>query len=157
MSQGRELSQWEISRREAMRVGSGLAATGMLAKVAYGELPVHTRVVKTTNGAVQGLVQNGVQIFKGIRYGAEPVGGLRFMPPQKPAPWKDIADATEFGAPAIQMMSGFIASPATDFQRQLSSILPIPQDTKIGNENCLFLNVWTQDPGDGKKRPVLVW
>src|SRR5712692_10074294 len=157
MRQARELNRWEISRREALRLGIGLAATGMLAKVAYADLPVPTKVVKTTNGAVQGLVQNGVQIFKGIRYGAEPVGGVRFMPPRKPAPWKDIADATEFGAPAIQMMSGFIASPATDFQRQLSSILPIPQDTKIGNENCLFLNVWTQDLGDGKKRPVMVW
>src|SRR5713226_187169 len=157
MSQETELNRVAISRREALRFGIGLAATGILLKAAYADIPVPTKVVKTTNGAVQGLLQNGVQIFKGIRYGAEPVGRLRFMPPQKPAPWKDIADATEFGAPAIQMMSGFIASPATDFQRQLSSILPIPQDTKIGNEDCLFLNVWTQDPGDGKKRPVLVW
>ncbi len=157
MSQERDLNRWEISRREALRLGLGLAATGMLAKVAYADIPVPTKVVKTTNGAVQGLVQNGVQIFKGIRYGAEPVGGLRFMPPQKPAPWKDIADATEFGAPANQMMSGVIASPVTDFQRQLSSILPIPQETKTGNEDCLFLNVWTPGLGDGKKRPVMVW
>ncbi len=157
MSQARELNQWEISRREALRLGIGLAATGMLAKVAYADIPVPTKVVKTANGAVQGQVQNGVQIFKGIPYGAEPVGGLRFMPPQKPAPWKDIADATEFGAPAIQMMSGVLASPVTDFQRQLSSILPIPQETKVGNEDCLFLNVWTQGLGDGKKRPVVVW
>ncbi len=157
MSQERELNRCDISRREALRLGMGLAATGMLAKVAYADIPVPTKVVKTTNGAVQGLVQNGVQVFKGIRYGTEPVGGLRFMPPQKPAPWKDIADATEFGAPAMQMMSGWLASPETDFQRQLSSILPIPQETKIGNEDCLFLNVWTPGLGDGKKRPVMVW
>ena len=157
MSQERELHRWEISRREALRLGIGLATTGMLAKAAYADIPVPTKVVKTTNGPVQGLVRSGVQIFKGIRYGAEPVGALRFMPPQKPVPWKDIADATEFGAPAIQMMSGSLASPVTDFQRQLSSILPIPQETKIGNEDCLFLNVWTPGPGDGKKRPVMVW
>ncbi len=157
MSKETELNRSEISRREALRLGIGLAATGMSAKLAYADIPVPTKAVKTTNGAVQGLVQNGVQIFKGIRYGAEPVGGLRFMPPQKPAPWKDIADATEFGAPAMQMMSGVIASPVTDFERQLSSILPIPQETKIGNEDCLFLNVWTQGLGDGKKRPVMVW
>jgi len=157
MSQERELNQWEISRREALRLGIGLAATGILAKVANADIPVPTKVVKTTNGAVQGLVQNGVQVFKGIRHGAEPVGGLRFMPPQKPAPWEDIADATEFGAPAIQMGSGVIASPVTDFQRQLSSIYPVPQETKIGNEDCLFLNIWTRGLGDGKKRPVMVW
>ncbi len=157
MSQEPELKRGEISRREALRLGISLAAAGMLAKVAYAHIPIPTKVVKTTNGRVQGLVQNGVQIFKGIRYGAEPVGGLRFMPPQKPAPWKDIADATEFGAPAIQMMNGVLASPVTDFERQLSSLVPIPQETKIGNEDCLFLNVWTPGLGDGKKRPVMVW
>ena len=157
MTQEGELNRWKIKRRQALRLGMGLAATGVLPKVAFAEISVPTKVVRTTNGAVQGLVQNGVQTFKGIRYGAEPVGELRFTPPQKPAPWKDIADATEFGAPAIQMMSGVIASPVTDFERQLSSILPIPQDTKIANEDCLFLNVWTQGLGDGKKRPVMVW
>lgn len=146
-----------ISRREALRLGIGLAATGMLSNVAFADIPVPTKVVKTTNGAVQGLVQGGVQVFKGIRYGAEPVGALRFMPPQKPAPWKEIADATDFGAPAIQMFTGVFASPVTDFQRQLSSVLPIPQETKIGNEDCLSLNVWTQGLGDGRKRPVMVW
>jgi len=146
-----------ISRREALRLGIGLAATGMLSNVAFADIPVPTKVVKTTNGAVQGLVQGGVQVFKGIRYGAEPVGALRFMPPQKPAPWKEIADATDFGAPAIQMFTGVFASPVTDFQRQLSSLLPIPQETKTGNEDCLSLNVWTQGLGDGKKRPVIVW
>lgn len=157
MSQEIEQNPVAISRREALRLGIGLAATGMLARVAFADIPVPTKVVKTTNGAIQGLVQGGVQIFKGIRYGAVPVGALRFMPPQKPEPWKEIADATEFGAPAIQMMSGVLASPVTDFQRQLSGVLPIPQEAKIGNEDCLFLNVWTPGLGDGKKRPVMVW
>ena len=157
MSQEIEQNQGAISRREALRLGIGLAATGMLARVAFADIPVPTKVVKTTNGAIQGLAQGGVQIFKGIRYGAEPVGALRFMPPQKPEPWKEIADATEFGAPAIQMFTGVFASPVTDFQRQLSSVLPIPQETKIGNEDCLFLNVWTQGLGDGRRRPVMVW
>jgi len=106
MSQEIEHNQGTINRREALRLGIGLAATGMLARVAFADIPVPTKVVKTTNGAIQGLVQGGVQIFKGIRYGAEPVGALRFMPPQKPEPWKEIADATEFGAPAIQMFTG---------------------------------------------------
>jgi len=157
VSQESEPNRMAISRREALRLGIGLAATGMLSNVAFADIPVPTKVVKTTNGAVQGLVQGGVQVFKGIRYGAEPVGALRFMPPQKPAPWKEIADATDFGAPAIQMFTGVFASPVTDFQRQLSSVLPIPQETKIGNEDCLSLNVWTQGLGDGRKRPVMVW
>src|SRR6266436_622496 len=100
MSQEIEQNQGAISSREALRLGMGLAATGMLARVEFADIPLPTKVVKTTNGVIQGLVQGGVQIFKGIRYGAEPVGALRFMPPQKPEPWKEIADATEFSSRA---------------------------------------------------------
>ena len=103
MSQERGLNRWKISRREALRLGIGLAAAGMFAKAAHADIPVPSKVVRTTNGAVQGLVQGRVHIFKGIRYGAEPAGALRFMPPQKPESWKEIADATEFGAPAVNL------------------------------------------------------
>ncbi len=121
------------------------------------EIPTPSKVVSTTNGKTQGLVQNGVQTFKGIRYGAEPVGAPRFMPPRKPEPWKDVVDATDFGAPAIQMASGAVTSPMSDCGRQLSTIYPTPAEMKIDNEDCLFLNVWTPALGDGKKRPVMVW
>src|SRR5437870_2117047 len=57
-----------------------------------------TAVVKTTNGPVQGVVENGVQTFKGLRYAAPPLGPLRFMPPQKPKPWTAVADAEKLGA-----------------------------------------------------------
>src|SRR5260370_9110798 len=133
MSQEIEQNQGAISRREALRLGIGLAATGVLARVAFADIPVPTKVVKTTNGAIQGLVQGGVQIFKGIRYGAEPVGALRFMPPQKPEPWKEIADATEFGAHAIQMFIGVFPSLVTDFNRLLSRVIPFHQIHKLAN------------------------
>jgi len=120
--------------------------------------------VKTTNGDVQGLVKDGVQVLKGIRYGAPPVGPLRFMPPAKPKPWKGAADATDFGAPAMQMAPPLSTSPATDFGRQLATIYPTPAEIKIQNEDCLFLNVWTPSLGGGTpalggptKRPVMVW
>jgi para-nitrobenzyl esterase len=114
-------------------------------------------MVTTTYGAVQGLLQNGIQTFKGIRYAAPPIGPLRFLPPEKPKPWKDVADATQFGAPAIQWAPPSFSSPATDFDRQLACIFPTPAEMKVENEDCLFLNVWTPALADGKKRPVLVW
>jgi para-nitrobenzyl esterase len=132
---------------------------GRLAKLLAADtpIPIPTKVVKTSNGPVQGLTDNGMPVFKGIRYGAPPVGLLRFTPPQKPKPWREVADATAFGPPAIQMASGAIAAPATDFGRQLTSIFPVPQEIKSGNEDCLFLNVWTPAVKDEKRRPVLVW
>ena len=145
----------EVGRRDVLRLGIGLAAAGVLC--ADVPIPVVTKVVKTTNGNVQGLVKDGVQVLKGIRYGAAPVGPLRFMPPQKPKPWKGVADATEFGAPAMQMATGAAASPATDFGRQLATIYTTPAEMKIQNEDCLFLNVWTPGLGGGARRPVMVW
>jgi para-nitrobenzyl esterase len=143
------------NRRDLLRLGLSLATARALA--ADEPIPVVTKVVKTTNGSVQGLVKDGVQVLKGIRYGAPPVGPLRFMPPAKPKPWKGAADATEFGAPAIQMAPPISASPATDFGRQLATIYPTPAEIKIQNEDCLFLNVWTPALGGATKRPVMVW
>jgi para-nitrobenzyl esterase len=153
------LTQSGLLRRELLRLGAGLSTCGMLTKLIAADtpIPVPTKVAKTTYGAVQGLVQNGIQTFKGIRYAAPPIGPLRFLPPEKPKQWKDIADATEFGAPAMQMAPPTSTSPATDFARQLASIYTTPSEIKIENENCLFLNVWTPALSDAKKRPVLVW
>ena len=145
----------QLGRRDLLRLGIGLASAGVLG--ADVPIPVVTKVVKTTNGDVQGLVKDGVQVLKGIRYGAAPVGRLRFMPPQRPKPWKGVADATEFGAPAIQMAPPISASPATDFGRQLATIYTTPAEIKIQNEDCLFLNVWTPGLGGGTRRPVMVW
>ena len=147
------------TRRDLLRAGLALAGAGTLSRLRADDvpIPVPTPVVKTTNGSVQGLVENGIQTFKGIRYGAPPVGPLRFLPPQKPEPWTGAADATAFGPPAIQMANGAIASPRTDFARELATIFPVPAEIKTANEDCLFLNVWTPAVKDSGNRPVMVW
>lgn len=147
----------QLRRRDALRLALTVTAGGILARSLRAQIPTVTKVVRTQSGSVQGLVHDGIQTFKGIRYGAAPVGSLRFMPPEKPKPWKDVADATEFGAPAIQMASGATSSPVSDFGRQLATIYTTPAEMKIDNEDCLFLNVWTPALADGKKRPVMFW
>ncbi len=98
-------------------------------------------IIKTSNGPVRGRMNDrGLFVFKGIRYGAPPVGDLRFKPPRKPALWTEVADASKYGARAIQAEGGI--APEVDAPKT--------------SEDCLFLNVWT--PGlDTKKRPVMVW
>ena len=119
-------------------------------------IPVPTPVVQTRAGAVQGLVEDDILAFKGIRYGAAPIGPLRFMPPTPAASWTGIYDATDFGAPAMQLAGGNTVDTSSDAGLQMHRVFTTPSELKIMNEDCLFLNVWT--PGaDAKKRPVMLW
>lgn len=90
-------------------------------------------VVQTSNGPVRGIRENGVAVFRGVRYGVD-TAGTRFAKPRRPEAWPDIVPAISYGAAAPQ--------------RSHES----PQ-----SEDCLFLNVWTPAAGDGGKRPVLVY
>lgn len=129
-------------RRGYFRVAAVLAVMALSAFILKArESGPPTGAVNTTNGPVRGYADDrGVQVFKGVRYGAPPVGDLRFRPPQKPAPWTEAADATQYGARAIQAGGGPAAGTGVPGM----------------SEDCLFLNVWT--PGtDAKKRPVMVW
>ncbi|MGZ6014716.1 MAG: carboxylesterase/lipase family protein [Phenylobacterium sp.] len=109
----------------------------------------HTEIVPTRHGPVRGYVENGLDVFKGVRYGAAPTGLARFKPPAPPAPWSKPADATAYGAPAIQ--SGLAPG-----ERRTSPGDPPAPDEPASSEDCLFLNVWT--PGlDAEARPVMVW
>jgi para-nitrobenzyl esterase len=83
---------------------------------------------------VRGYTDNGVSVFKGIRYGAD-TAKRRFMPPLPPEPWPEVRDALQYAANAPQ------ASRAADKP----------------NEDCLFLNVWTPGLRDGRKRPVMFY
>jgi para-nitrobenzyl esterase len=118
--------------------------------------PVATPVVETDKGQVQGLKQDGVDAFLGIRYAAPPVGELRFMPPEPAAEWTGIADSTGMGAPCMQLYSASGPN-ESDLTRGMQGIFPTSTEAKIDNEDCLFLNVWTPAAGDEGKRPVMVW
>jgi para-nitrobenzyl esterase len=117
------------------------------------ELPI----ASTFSGKVRGKRESGVAVFRGIRYGAPPVGHDRFKPSKRPQPWAETVDAFGFGAAAMQMSMGLAdAGEASPIKHALGPILPAPEDKTSENEDCLFLNVWT--PGiDDKKRPVMIW
>jgi para-nitrobenzyl esterase len=109
-----------------------------------------TDVVATSNGPVRGYRDGGLNIFKGLRYAAPPVGALRFAPPQAPSPWREPADAVVLGAPAIQV--GVAPGEITGGR---SAGDPPASGQPGTDEDCLFINVWTQ--GLTGKRPVMVW
>src|SRR5215831_8229905 len=145
----------EISRREALKLGVGFAAAGLFSKVTFADTPAPTKIVKTSNGPVQGLVENGVPTFRGLRYAAPPLGSLRFMPPQKPQPWAQPAEATKLGAASMQLRSGGSAvSYPGHVGQALGQLFTPPDDIARQNEDCMFLNVWTpQLPGSPARTP----
>ena len=106
-----------------------------------------TAPVVTTTGIYRGLMNfhlpgdptSGVNAFFGIRYGQPPVGTLRWKPPQAPnPPGQGKFDAVNIGNRCTQIR-------ATD-------------QTIIGSEDCLFLNVYTPSNATAKsKLPVFIW
>jgi para-nitrobenzyl esterase len=129
-----------LTRRRVLQTTLAVGTTAALSARALATQGAGERkpIVHTTYGPVRGRAEAGVLAFRGLRYGAPPTGILRFKPPQKPAPWKDLADAGEFGAAAIQA-PGQPDMPAYEQH----------------SEDCLFLNVWTASLQG--KRPVMVW
>ena len=146
-----------INRRALLSGAAAFGLGGVFAPRAFALATAVSRVVKTTNGPVRGLVDEGVHEFKGLRYAAPPVGNLRFAPPRKPAPWTATVDAMRYGASAMQLASGgsAVAYPGT-VGPALGQVFGALEDRLRQSEDCLVHNVWT--PGrDASRRPVMVW
>lgn len=139
--------------RAANRILATLALTASATAIAQ---EAATPIVETESGKVQGVEQEGIDAFLGVRYAAPPLGDLRFKPPVKAPGWIGVADATGYGAPCMQLYSASGPN-ASEMTRQIQTIFPTSTEAKVDNEDCLFLNVWTPAAGDGGKRPVMVW
>lgn len=100
-------------------------------------------VVSSPAGEVRGDLDGNVVSYKGIPYAAPPVDELRWQPPEPPASWDGVRDATEFG-PACMQWDGPGAANSIYFEE----LGPMSED-------CLSLNIWA--PQDAKNAPVLVW
>jgi len=130
------------SRRTFVRQ-AGLFAAGAYAtrwvSLAAADAPGATAA--TSAGSVRGSLVGGINVFKGIPYGASTAGKNRFMPPVKPAPWTGIREAIAYGHTAPQT-SGTGAARGGALTE---------------SEDCLVLNVFTPAMGSGRGRPVMVW
>ena len=122
-------------------LGKALLVGGILgASVAAGTAFAQASPRKIDGGEVSGVPGRGpgVLVFKGIPYGAPPMGDLRWRAPQPVKPWSGVRIASEVGPACVGRNFGSI--PASGM-----------------SEDCLYLNVWTPTQEIGAKLPVLVW
>lgn len=129
MSAGNDLPG--LTRRAA--IAAGAAATAFLTGHAQAQSRQADPVLQTDYGPVRGRTADGLQMFLGVRYGAD-TARTRFARPLPPDRWTDTISATAFGH----------ASPQPGLEPDQS-------------EDCLFLNVWTPGAGDGAARPIMVY
>jgi para-nitrobenzyl esterase len=93
-------------------------------------------IAVTKSGAVQGILAKNILAYRGIPYAAPPTGNLRWRPPQPPASWSGIRDASAFGNLCPQITA----------DNQL-----------VANEDCLVLNIFVGQPPSSNPLPVMVF
>ncbi|CAG4978991.1 unnamed protein product [Colias eurytheme] len=100
--------------------------------------------VKVNEGVLEGSKVDNVYgkpyfSFKGIPYAEPPLGDLRFKAPKPKKPWSGVRQATAHGPECCQI--------------DIFSLPPIYK----GEEDCLYLNVYTPDMKPLKPLPVMVF
>ncbi len=99
-------------------------------------------IAATALGDLEGRAENGVVVFRGVRYAESPAGERRFRAPEPVRPWNGLRAAAADGPIAPQGPSR-LRMAMGDFTRSM-------------DENCLTLTIWTP-AADAQARPVLVW
>src|SRR5215831_19151892 len=120
-----------LNRREVLRAAITTALASSVPLVFAGDAePIAT----TKAGKVRGKVENGVSVFKGVRYGAD-TATTRFQAPKAPTPWSGVQDAFDYGNQTPQPNAG-----------DGGGLFKSWANRRPNSEDCLFLNVWTPAP-----------
>jgi len=110
--------------------------------LALASIAAAAEIVKIDSGALEGTLNSAgtVRIFRGVPFGAAPVGDLRWQAPQPVKAWTGVRKAQEFGPHCVQgNVFGDI----------------YPRD-KVMSEDCLNLTVWAPKHS-ARPRPVYLW
>lgn len=132
-------------------------APATFANLTASGMSVHTAgdlVAQTQTGSLRGTSVGSAIAFMGIPFARPPVGALRWEPPQPPASWTGVRDATRPGPPCTQNPNGLVPFLAPMARAYGSDYTEPPLQT---SEDCLYLNVWVPQWPAGHALPVMVW
>ncbi len=99
-------------------------------------------VVQTKAGKLRGFMLDGTYTFHGIKY----ADAKRFQMPTPVQPWEGVKDALAYGYVCPMLHQDFP-----------SNELLVPHRYWPMDENCQYLNLWTQSIDPNAKKPVMVW
>ncbi len=99
-------------------------------------------VVETKQGRLRGIEVESAFSFRGIRYAK----AKRFHMPEEPDSWEGIKNATAYG-PCCREISTLIPQDA----------FTVPHFWYPQDEDCQYLNIWTQTLDKNAACPVMVW
>ena len=99
-------------------------------------------IVQTKAGKLRGLKLDSTYIFQGIKY----ADAKRFQMPQPVKPWEGVKDALSYGY-VCPLMTQEVPNGET----------LVPHRYWLMDENCQYLNIWTQTLDKDAKKPVMVW
>ncbi len=99
-------------------------------------------VVQTDKGKIRGFRFGDIYTFHGIKY----ADAKRFQQPTEVKPWEGVKDALSYGyvCPLLE-------------QRKLPNEALIPHRYWLMDEDCQYLNIWTQSINSNERKPVMVW
>lgn len=98
--------------------------------------------VRTQAGLVQGAVEDGITVYKGVPFAAPPLDNLRWRAPQPPLPWKGVRKAGTYAPGCMQ----------NQIVNQALGLEPVAT-----SEDCLYLNIWTPAKSPRERHAVMVW
>ena len=97
--------------------------------------------VKVNEGVLEGTLESGLKIFRGIPFAAPPVGDLRWKAPQSVTPWTGVREAKKFGDDPMQ------GNPFGD----------MGFNAEKKSEDCLYLNIWTPAKNSSDGLPSVIY
>ena len=152
-----------MNRRTLLR-NSGMAAAALALRAKAWSWADGAPVATTTAGKISGVVEDGINVFKGVPYGGD-TAKTRFHAPVAPEKWTGVKDCSVFTTMAPQLVAARAGgprpapspTPTSNAPTSASGVPGVARDQGVQSEDCLHLNVFTQGLHDGKKRPVLLY
>ncbi|XP_041443349.1 neuroligin-2 isoform X2 [Xenopus laevis] len=123
-------------------------------------------VVNTNYGKLRGVkkdlnneILGPVVHYLGIPYATPPIGERRFQPPEAPASWTEIRNATTFAPVCPQNLHGMLPGIMIPlwFTENMDVVAGYVQNQ---SEDCLYLNIYVpleDDIRDSGKKPVMMF